>query len=499
MKTKSIVIMTMFVFLFPFLIIAQEVRVEANTRITIESGTTMDLTTGDLVLESDVSGDVSLIVLGAVEINDNGKTNAERYLPGSEQAWHFLSAPVGGMAISGSVFEPGDNDDFYAWDEPSPGTWSNYKNTTVAPIFSVINGGDNFVAAKGYLLAFNEANPTKTFSGDLQVGDLDFTLKNSSSDKDYSYNEGWNLMANPYSSAIDWNDATRSQFQDDFAYVYDPAAGGGGGGFIDIDGSSADAFIAANQGFFVHAITGANNQSFTFTNAMQAHGGTFYKSKAEDEKLVLRLTGDQFYDETTIRKRDESTFSKDRVDAYNMNSFNVNAPNIYSISSDNVNLSVNSIPQIGTENNIRIGFTAPKNGLYTIKVVEASSYMMDYNIYLEDLMVNTLHKISDSDYSFTTDAGEIDDRFVLHFGITDINNDEEPDMLNIWVYNNKLFIVSEIKQARLEIFDMQGSLMSSKTINVNGKYSETLNFRSGIYVVRLQNGDMVESNRITIK
>ena len=123
MKIKPIVLTMMFVVLFNFITIAQEVRIEPNTKITIESGTTMDITTGNLVLESDATGDVSLIVLGAVEINNSGKTNAQRYLPGSAQAWHLLGTSVNGMTIGGSVFEPGDNDDFYAWDEPSPGYW----------------------------------------------------------------------------------------------------------------------------------------------------------------------------------------------------------------------------------------------------------------------------------------------------------------------------------------------------------------------------------------
>jgi len=274
MKTKSIVITVMFVFLLHFITIAQEVRIEPTTKITIEPGTTMDITTGNLVLESDATGDVSLIVLGAVEINNSGKTNAERYLPGSVQAWHILGAPVGGMAINGSGFDPGNDDDFYAWDEPSPGIWVNYKNTTVSPTFSTVNNGDNFLPGKGYMIAYNSANPIKTFGGDLNAGDVTFNLKNSGS-KSWTYNSGWNLIGNPYSSAIDWNTATRTQFQDDYAYVYDPNKNGGEG-YVFVNGGAADAFIGPNQGFFVLATVAANNQDFVFTNAIQTHGGDNY-------------------------------------------------------------------------------------------------------------------------------------------------------------------------------------------------------------------------------
>ena len=286
MKTKSIVFAAMFIFLFHFLSISQEeVRIEPNTKITIESGTTMDITTGNLVLESDATGDVSLIVLGSVEINNSGKTNAQHYMSGSAQAWHMLGAPISGMVINESVFEPGTNDDFYAWYEPSPGTWVNYKTSQgQSPTFasSDVNNGDNLLPAKGYLVAYNEADPTKTFSGTINTGNKTFTLKNSAK-KEWTYVKGWNLMSNPYSSAIDWHVASRGAFEDNFAYAYDNAANGGTGDYVEIDGTSSGegSRIAANQGFFVICDPSTtNNTIFTFTNTMQTHSdATFYKTQ----------------------------------------------------------------------------------------------------------------------------------------------------------------------------------------------------------------------------
>ena len=320
MKTKSIVATTIFVFLLYSFTIAQEtVRIEPNTKITIESGTTMDITTGNLVLESDATGDASLIVLGAVEINNSGKTNAERYFTGSAQAWHFLSSPISGMAINGSGFNPGDDDDFYAWHEPSPGLWVNYKNND-EPAFNTINNGDNFVSASGYLIAYNSSNPTKTFSGDLHTGDFTFELKNSGS-KEWTYESGWNLIGNPYSSSIDWNKADRTQFQDEYAYVYDP--NNGGGGYIPVNGANANAYIGPNQGFFVVDTIAANNQDFTFTNVLQTHGGGSYlKSSSEEGMLVLRLSAQNYYDETTIILAEESSFNRDRKDGLKLYSLN---------------------------------------------------------------------------------------------------------------------------------------------------------------------------------
>lgn len=503
MKTKSIVVTTMFVGLLYLPIFAQqeEVRIEPNTKITINSGTTMYITTGDLVLESDANGDVSLIVLGELEINDSGKTNAQRYLPGSAQTWHYLGAPVSGMAISGSGFEPAvDVDDFYAWDEPDPGTWVNYKTSEGQdPTFLSVNGSDNFVPGKGYMVAYNSENPTKTFSGTLNTGDVTFNLKNSGSG---TYN-GWNLISNPYSTSIDWylvdHTEETSMFQDVYAYLYDPTMQGGGD-YIYKNGGSQGEYIGSNQGFFVLANTSSNNQDFTFTDAMQTHGGGSYmKSTILEDKLILRLSSENYYNETTIILRDQSSFIRDRNDALKLYSYNPSVPQFYSISLDEINLAINSIPNANFETPISLGIRIPVADSYTISIQTNTINFSSNILYLEDKVTNKIHKIIDEDYQFTSPEGDINNRFILHFGITDINNNDEPIMQDIWAYNNQLTIISETKQARLEIFDMQGRLISSKTIHINGKYSEMLYLSPGIYIVRLRNSNMVKSKRITIR
>ena len=211
----------------------------------------------------------------------------------------------------------------------------------------------------------------------------------------------------------------------------------------------------------------------------------------------MRLSGNEYYDETKIRLLEESTYNRDRVDAIKMKSFNTNAPNIYTVSNDDVNLAVNSIPEANVENGIPVGTVIPVSGTYTINLQEND--FTSGIIYLEDKATNKLHKISEEDYTFSTPQGDINNRFVLHFGITDINDVIVTNPLNMWAYSQQLSIIGEIGEARLEVFDIQGRLMSSKIINVNGKYSEMLNLQTGVYVVRLQNSNMVKSKQIILK
>lgn len=452
--------------------------------LTIESG-------GQLTIESISLGTGSLIIYGT--LTNNGTIISEQHLTGEAQAWHMIGAPIaGGIAANGWNPTAGQ-DDFYAWDEPTPGTWVNYDNTGT-PSFTTVNGGMNFVPGKGYLVAYNLSNPTKYFTGTLTTGDVLFQLKNSQS-KAWTYANGWNLMANPYSSAIDWNLATRTQFADNFAYAYDPNKSGGEG-YVQIDGSSANAYIAPHQAFFVQALPGSNNQNFTFSNAIQAHGGTNYKSTNLDNGLVLRLTGDGYYDETRIRIREESEDIRDRNDAMKLYSFNSNVPQVYTVSSDNAYLAVNSIPDVNTEKEIKLGTKIPKDGAYTITLEEIDDSMLMNGLYIENLNDGSLHKLGESSYSFNAVEGDHVD-LVIHFGIVGVDEEFDADnKFRIYSTRNNIVIDNiENQTGEIRIYNLQGQLIARQQLTQDSKQQVALE-NSGIHIVALRTNNNVITKKV---
>ncbi len=141
-----------------------------------------------------------------------------------------------------------------------------------------------------------------------------------------------------------------------------------------------------------------------------------WKIKTDEEKLVLRLSDEIYFDEIQIRLAPQSTYNREREDAIKIYSYNDVAPQLQSYSSDNIPLAVNSIPEAGTDNNIPIGIRSPKDGVYKISIVEVSDIISTNGIYLEDLLMNSWHKLSESGYTFTSPEGDISDRFIIHFG-----------------------------------------------------------------------------------
>lgn len=472
-------------------------RLEVKTGGQLTVGNKLDvLSTGQLNLKSTSSVTGSLIVDGA----STGNVTMERYFPGASlQNWHMVAGPMTNMAISGSGFDPGDDDDFYAWNEPSPGTWVNYKVTTGDLTFAGVNGGDNFAPGKGYLVAYNLENPTKTFTGTLNSGNQPFILKNSGS-KDWTYTTGWNLLGNPYSSSIDWNLATRNQFQDEFAYVYDPNKGGGEG-FVNINGASSPAYIAPNQGFFVIAKPESHNQTFTFTNAIQAHGGAYMKADTDEQKMVLRLSDEQYYDEIQLRLSTQSTYNRDREDAIKMYSFNPVVPQLLSYSADLIPLAVNTIPQAGTEKSISLGIRAPKAGAYTLSISEMNQPFSSNGIYLEDLLLNSWHKLSESVYSFTSQEGDISDRFVIHFGVVGI---EQPtstnDIIQLWTADHTICLLNSTNlEGKVSVVNMYGQKVFEAPLNRNVNQQINLMAPAGYYIVNIVTKNGVVNKKVYLK
>ena len=175
-----------------------------------------------LIINSDATGTGSLITNGSV----SGSITIGRYIPKytGSSGWHFLSSPIGSQTIRPEFVSstnpiPG-NDDFYSWDEPT-NYWINTKGD---------DGNwnsefeDNFIIGRGYMVSY-ENNVTKTYTEIPNSGDYIF---NNSTSPALTYTadqgEGWNLMGNPYPSAIDWDELTKTNI-DASVYVYDGDAG----------------------------------------------------------------------------------------------------------------------------------------------------------------------------------------------------------------------------------------------------------------------------------
>jgi hypothetical protein len=405
------------------------------------------------------------------------------------------------MTIVGSDFVPnasGDplvlatNFDFYSFDQSDAATpWINIRAADAS-----INSSfeTSFTLGKGYLVAYaaDYGNTTFDFQGILNTGTISAPTLAYSVGNDYA---GWNMLGNPYPSAIDWGGASKTAFADDFVYVYNENKAGGAG-YEEVDGGSSGAIIAPNQGFFVKV---TESGSFDFTESIRTHGGSFMKSMENEDKIILRISNSINYNETSIRVKSNSEDVRDRNDALKLFSLNAAIPQVFSLTADLVNVSINSIPEITTDESIQLGLYLPETTEYILSLESILGQFEGNYVYLTDRKLGTeIDLANQGSYTFIGDPSD-KDRFEIHFGVVGINDQPTTPAIQAYVYGQQLKVLGNGGITQLEIFDVQGRLLSRETINVEDGYSKTLNLKAGMYVVRLQNKEGVSSTKVIIK
>ena len=478
------------------------VIINSGKALTVNGTLTNNATSG-VIVKSDITGTGSLLDNG---ISGSGTATVERYITKynavGDGMFHFLSTPVTGQVIITSFGNPTANftNDFYKLDE-STYTWislrgaGNILNLAFEPTFT---------RGRGYLVAYN-ANATRTFTGTLNTG----TLTTGSGLPALTYTSalgssaGWNLIGNPYPSAIDWDNVTAGQSVNlaNAVYVYDNATqqykvyvGG--------IGTLTNGIIPSMQGFLLKA-SGAS-PSLTLENQDRVHGGNvYYKSLQTDAENVisLKVEGNTFQDETFVRFVDGATPEfNDEWDAYKIMS-DSKAPSIYSVTS-NLNYVVNTLPLTHIQSAVPVAVSVVSPGTYTITANGIESFTSGTYIRLDDKKTGTSQVLNDNMvYSFSASPDDASDRFVLNFmNVTSVPESVADETFGISQINGSLRITTgEATKAEIFVFNMLGQMVLCG--NMNGNTLSTLNIadlQNGVYVLSLIKANKKTSKKIIV-
>ncbi len=376
----------------------------------------------------------------------------------ADDGWHLLSSPMAAQAISG-LFTPdglsNNGYDFYAWDEANY-QWLNQKIGA--------HNISNFTPGFGYLAAY-QAGGTKSFVGNLNNTDVTNPLSFAYTDPS---SKGYNLLGNPYSSAIDWSAASwvKTNIEGGTAKVYDAVAKN----FVDVSlvASPNTNIIPANQGFFVKALSAA---SFTIPANSRVHSGqAFYKSTSHLLILKAEKTGTGFGDLMGINFDAAATLGYDaQYDASEIEAF-ADAPSLYSVLQNGSKLSINTIPeQLPANTVVHLNFKARSDGQYNINAISIPSNTNCSTLMLEDLKTNTFQNLNQYPiYSYTATTTDNLNRFILHFS-TSAMGIQANDMGGTQVYSRdgQLIVNSTDNILAVEIFNEIGQQLGVYKVNGN--------------------------------
>jgi hypothetical protein len=474
-------------------------------------------TNNNLTLVSDASGTAYIDGQGTGEIT--GNVIMQRYLE-SRYGYKYVSSPF----VAATVNEYDDDIDldqpsslFYAYDENRPASgWVNYKVKTNTL---------NVLAGYAFNMGASLNDITIDVSGVVNNGNLSTTLYNHNQ----SYTKGFNLVGNPYPSAIDWDDPDgwiktnidkaiyffRASTTDQYGGTYSTYANG-----ISNDGV-ANNIIPSMQGFFIRVsdgafpvtgILGLNNDARISNRTRQ-----FLKKSSPDPKgshHILRLStaysdNIEHDDPLVIYCNENGTSSYDnQLDALKFFNTDFAATDLYSIGDDVKNMSINAISDpAGNSFMIPLGLRTRKNGEIVFRVKDLTGAFLSNDISLYDAVTgNTSSIINGMEYRVSLNAGTYNSRFYLIFGnfsTVDIQKqyvDNKP--FSAYFANNKLHLDVKciaINHGILHVNNITGQNVRSERIDQNGTYEYDIPVPNGIYIISLTSGGKRYSQKVIVQ
>ncbi len=402
---------------------------------------------GTLTLQSDATGISSLI------LNTNATANVDLFLTGGNPGaptlklnkWHFISTPVNSLPVS--TFAPAFTQNVVGWyDDQVSGTlatgwiaYDGYRYSTGGmggPTFSNLSPGLGY----DYYAATDHKY---TFSGTLNISDIPVALSFSANDAVH----GYNLLGNPFSSGLNWDDIANEVYypypaltSKSLYFTRDNAQCSYVAG-VGIP-SDVTGIIPPMQGFFVK--TSAAGNTLTIPAGARTQGAIHprYKGMEVIPLVRLLLSENTLNDETVVR------FDATAKSGFD---FDFDAPKMF-LSSDLLsiysslggeNYAIDGLPFPETAVEIPIVVNLLTAGNHTISASQLQG-LDNYDVTLTDNTTGFVANLKTTPVvTFAGTAGSTTDRFVLKVG-TIATGIEDPGLsestFNIYPSNNKINI-----------------------------------------------------------
>lgn len=379
----------------------------------------------NIVLQSSSDNNSGLIKLSSsLEYNYvSGDFTVRRFYNGTSNGWRMVASP-----IKNATLADWDDEFIYCGIPAGIGNYSYlgcggfysvyiYDESSATPTiddgFSEVTVLSQSVSnAIGTLIYTSSGATTVSVTGTPEFDDIAKSVT--------SNNAGWNLVANPYPSTINWSafTALNSNITGNIWYAYSADAAN----YI-----SSSSNIPHSQGFWINSSSSTNlNFSVSETVASQAN---FIKStNGINLPLRLKLTSDvnTYYDFAYLSTGPNySNNFESNADALKLfTPYPDYNANIYFLDNQGNNLDRSWINNNISEDiyfDVKIGQFATGN--YTIQFQNLEQFMIGSCLKLEDLHSGIITNLrQDSIYTFSSDTSAASPRFKLHINVDyDIN------------------------------------------------------------------------------
>ena len=395
----------------------------SGNNLTLLSNASATARVGELASSADITGNVTV----------------QRYIPAGADGWMCIAAPVSGAALqqwdddfvtggfSGSQYPTAvTGASIVGYDESLPGY---YDDGYVDPTGIT----DPITPRVGYWAYVLNTPLTIDVTGPILKKTQTFPVTYTDDPAMSADEDGWNLIANPYPSTIDWDAVgwTKTNIAD-AVYCYSADLDQYTTYIAGIGTNGGSNLIASSQAFLVQT-TGISPVLRLDETVKSTSDAPFLRTQSVIDDLVkLNLNGNNYSDETFIRFNSNATSSFDlTLDAKKFYSFNYLVPGMATISG-NTEMAVNSLPLLNNSISIPLKVIVGVSGNYTINIDTSSRIPQNTCLVLEDLLtgVQTDLRVANS-YTFYIQDTTSYPRFVIHFGGDIIKASVSPSCSNL--------------------------------------------------------------------
>lgn len=386
--------------------------------LTVSSGSKLTVATGTALTvggTTTLGGGENLVIATEASFIDNGfagsgTARVEKNLTGSR--WWYLGSAVAAVnatdAFGTLSSTPGQGTRLYRYNEPTAA----YVNIT---------SGTLETALRGYSYKKFDGDLTAAFTGALNTGTI-----GAADNLTRTAGHGFNLVCNPFPSAINWGCANTPTFgliktnlettiwyrtSSTFA-TYNSEGGGTG-----VNGGQQ--YVPAMQAFWVRVATGFATGTLQVPNTARLHNAqTFYKSSAGDNIFRMIVQKDAMNDELAVGFFTGAQSTFENYDSHKMFTDVLEYPQIYTLTADNDIVAINGYPEM-QENDalaVPLGFKASVAGTFSFIATNLGVFSPDIMVSIEDKTLNVTQDLRVTNtYSFISGVVNNATRFVLHF------------------------------------------------------------------------------------
>ncbi|MCT4629899.1 GEVED domain-containing protein [Winogradskyella sp.] len=487
------------------------VVVNPGAALDVEAGNT--LTANSVTLQSTSTSYSSLVLDGSITgtVTYNRYVNTNNAVNGND----LISAPLTGQAFNTFI---GNNSNILSNQSGPEVLFGGFDNDNGTTPYELWNDTDTtpLTAGVGYRTGITVGSPSNlvSFEGTVNNSLVEVAI-------DQGTASILNLVGNPFPSYLD-----AQAFLTQNSALLDPSAQVIYGYNDSTNGTSTDDYtiisalentslnIAPGQGFFVASNASGGNIQFTTTTPdmrITSTADDFIAGRTASETTNINLNLSNATDSFITKVYFTASSGLGLDPGYDASLLGGIAPafSIYShLVADNNNVPFATQAIGKTDYNditIALGVNANMGEQLTFSITE-SSLPSSIDVYLDDSLTGSSTLISASDYIITpTEDLNGVGRFYLRFTNSALSiSDNIFDGISIYTnpINRTINIAGELtKNTTANVYDIQGRLVISKPLNNNSRLQvlNTNSLNTGVYIVKLVDGNNVKTEKIILK